>query len=258
MRKIAFCFMIYDVINHEQIWRRFFENVDENKYTIYIHYKSDATLKYFERFKLKNCIPTKYADISLVAAQNVMFAEAMRDSDNKLFILLSNSCIPLKSFDEIYNALDAKFSYFHTWNPIDSFPRSLRTLMYIERKYIQKASQWSIINRKHVHILLTETEYMEWFDFPENVPDEHCYISKLYYNNLQDEIIDSRLLSRAPTTYTNWYRLYNTSEVLHNYNMISNEELQKLLNTESFFGRKFTIECSPYLMTREYIMKIKK
>jgi hypothetical protein len=34
--KIAFCFLIYDIINHEDLWNIFFANVDNNKYNIYI------------------------------------------------------------------------------------------------------------------------------------------------------------------------------------------------------------------------------
>ena len=101
-KKIAFCFLIYDSINQEEIWNGFFKNIDPNKYNIYIHYKINKPLKYFEKYKLKNCIPTKYADISLVKAQNLLLQEAINDEYNKHMIFLSNSCIPLKSFKFIY------------------------------------------------------------------------------------------------------------------------------------------------------------
>ena len=38
MKKIAFLFLIYDILNLEELWRYFFLNVDKNKYTIYIHF----------------------------------------------------------------------------------------------------------------------------------------------------------------------------------------------------------------------------
>jgi hypothetical protein len=38
-KKIAFLFLIYDEINHEEIWKLFFNSIDINKYNIYIHYK---------------------------------------------------------------------------------------------------------------------------------------------------------------------------------------------------------------------------
>jgi len=79
MKKIAFCFLIYDIINHEELWNIFFKNVNKNKYNIYIHYKYNKQLKYFEKYKLNNCIKTSYADISLVKAQNLLLEKALTD-----------------------------------------------------------------------------------------------------------------------------------------------------------------------------------
>jgi hypothetical protein len=56
MKKIAFLFLIYDIINLEELWNKFFLNVDKNKYTIYIHYKRKMC-KYYENYSYQ--IPTK-------------------------------------------------------------------------------------------------------------------------------------------------------------------------------------------------------
>ena len=63
-KKIAFCFLIYDEIVHEDIWNNFFKKVDKSRYSIYIHYKNNKKLKFFEDNKLKNCIETGYGDIT--------------------------------------------------------------------------------------------------------------------------------------------------------------------------------------------------
>ena len=65
--KIAFLFLIYDEIVHEDLWAKFFEGVDPSLYMIYIHYKNDKKLKHFEKYKLKNCVETEFADISLIS-----------------------------------------------------------------------------------------------------------------------------------------------------------------------------------------------
>ena len=52
MKKIAFCFLINDVINHEELWYTFFKNIPQDKYNIYIHYKIDFPLKYFDIYKI--------------------------------------------------------------------------------------------------------------------------------------------------------------------------------------------------------------
>ena len=81
-KKIAFCFLIYDKINHEELWNNFLKNVDKNKYNIYIHYKTNKPLKYFEQYKLKNTVETKWCGESLVKAQNLLLEEAVKDKNN--------------------------------------------------------------------------------------------------------------------------------------------------------------------------------
>ena len=66
MKIFGLCFLIYDKINHEELWYNWLKNVDKKKYKIYIHYKTDKKLKYFEKYKLDNCIETKYGNITLL------------------------------------------------------------------------------------------------------------------------------------------------------------------------------------------------
>jgi len=264
MKKLAFCFLIYDIINHEELWHLFFKDVDPQKYNIYIHYKNIGQSIYFEKYKLKRTIPTKYAHISLVLAQNLLLEEAMLDNDNKHFIFISNSCIPLKSFDHVYDTLNEGYSYFNLWAKQKSFPRCNRASRLVDKKYIYKASQWSILNRKHAELMLNTTDYMDWFNYSGNVPDEHCYITNIHYNNLQDEIITTLKVCEY-TTFTNWSDMvykYNTNahvknNTLKNYDTIDKEELLYLLNSKCLFARKFNKECYSQLHIEEYINTIK-
>ena len=88
MNKIAFLFLIYDIINHESIWFNFFNGISKNKYSIYIHYKINDNLEFFNNYKINKTIATKYADISIVKAQNLLIKEALKDANNKHFIFL--------------------------------------------------------------------------------------------------------------------------------------------------------------------------
>ena len=260
MKKIAFCFLIYDIINHEELWNIFFQNVDTNKYTIYIHYKFNKPLKYFENYKLNNCIETNYADITIVKAQNLLLQRALDNSDNQLFIFISDSCIPLKSFEYIYENLNEKYSYFNIQPQSQCFPRCDDTLKFIDKKYIQKSSQWCILNRKHTELMVNNSDYIEWFNYSSTIPDEHCYITNIFYNNLQDEIITTTNLSNNATTFTNWEGMdykYPSQKGLKNYSFIIENELLYLLNSKCFFGRKFLKECSSHLTNKKYIEFIK-
>ena len=259
-KKIAFCFLIYDTIEHEDIWNIFFNNIDKRKYSVYIHYKYNKPLKYFDKYKLDNCIETKYGDISLVKAQNVMLRKALKDRDNKHFIFISNSCIPLKSFDHVYNSLNDNYSYFNIAPQSQCFPKCNYTLNFIEKKYIQKASQWSILNRKHAELMVNNNDYLKWFN-SGTVPDEHCYITNIFVHKLQNEIITTPNLANGATTFTNWefdmdYKYPSTSD-LKTYYSISDEELLYLLNSKSLFGRKFNKDCRSSL-NKKYIDFITK
>lgn len=263
MKKIAFCFLIRGDINHEELWNMFFKDIDPNKYNIYIHYKYNDPLKYFEKYKLNECIETKYANISLVKAQNVLLQNAMKDINNKHFVFVSNSCIPLKCFDYVYNKLNEGYSYFNIDSQTACFPRCNNTLNFIDKKYIQKTSQWCILNRKHAELMLATHDYMNWFDYPSTAPDEHCYITNIYYHNLQHEIIATPNLSNDATTFVNWggnnmvYKYkYEKEHGLKNYDSIDKEELLYLLNSKCFFGRKFNNNCYSHLYITDYIDSI--
>jgi len=257
MNKIAFIFLIYNVINHEDIWYEFFKNIDKNKYSIYIHYKTDEKLKYFEEYKIKDkdIIKTKYADISIVKAQNNVLKLALRDLNNTNFIFLSGSCIPLKPFNYIYELIDPQYSYFHIADATECLADCYDTLKYIEKKYLKKASQWCILNRKHSNMLVyygilnytnSQLNYIKWF-YNAYAPDELCYLtflSYIYSNNLYNEIIATYYYEppEKATTFANWEGMnykYVSDNELKNYIYINECELKHLLYSPCLFGRKF-------------------
>lgn len=260
MKKISFCFLIYDGINLEELWNIFFKNVDKNKYTIYIHYKTDKPLKYFEQYKLKDCIETKYCDVTIIHAHNLLFKKAYDDGCYKI-ISLSQACIPFKSFDYIYNFLckDNK-GHFNIAEHNACFPRCNKLLNYYDRNNIQKSSNWFILNRQICELVIQEdkTKINEMYS---NIfcPEEHFFISVVFSNHLQYEIITTQNLSNDATTFTNWGDMgykYELGYGLKNYNTIEKEELLYLLNSNCLFGRKFNNQCYSSLYIKEYIENI--
>jgi hypothetical protein len=223
---IAFCFLIYDEINHESLWHSFFSKVDASQYRIYIHYKINKPLHYFESFKLKHCVETKWGDISLVKAQNLLLETSLQE-DNTHFIFLSGACIPIKSFEFIQSQLK-DHSYFNQCPQSQCFPRCDSLLQYMDRSCIQKSQQWCILNRTHATLMLTIV--MDTFSI--FAPDEHCYIITIYINKLEHEIINK------PITFTNWDE--GSPKMYHS---ITKEEANKLLNGPCFFARKFHKDC---------------
>ena len=258
MKKLAFCFLVYDRINHEELWNLFFQGVDTQKYSIHIHYKDNIPLKYFEQYKLPHCISTQHGHISLIKAQNLLFEEALKDPNTSHCIILSNSCIPFKSFDNVYEFLDTNYSYINKGLKNHCFPRCYSVLYYIGPYYIEKSSQWYILNRKHARIMVNDNDYIQWFQHIR-CPDEHAYITKLKVLNLWHEVIFTENQSNKATTFTNWEDMdykYVSQHDIKNYTSIADEELDYLLASPCLFGRKFLPECNlsyePYINAIQY------
>jgi GR25 family glycosyltransferase involved in LPS biosynthesis len=249
MKKIAFLFLIYDEILQEELWYNFFKNVDPNKYSIYIHYKNNKPLKFFEKFKLKQCIETNYGDISLVYAQKLLLDEALKDENNYKFINISQSCIPLKSFNYIYESLIYNnFTIFNESPRHQSFPRCDDLLKFLPKEQIYKSSQWWILNRKYAELISIDKEYINYFN---NIyaPEEHYFISFIKNKGSIKDLVCTPNLAEGATTFTNWHDMiypkeYLSKNNLKTYENISKKEIDHLIESPCFFGRKFTASCN--------------
>jgi hypothetical protein len=264
--KIAFCFLIRDRINHEELWNEFFNNTSRENYSIYIHYKKNTPLKFFEKYKIDKTIKTKWAGISIVKAQNLLLESALRDPENLMFVFLSESCIPLKNFEYIQRFLNTEYSYFNMSPESQCFPKCNKTLKYLDKEFIKKANMMSILNRKHAEEIIKHSKMMlKWFDYRKTVSDEHCYITLLHYLRLETELITTPNTSYSgATTFSPWddmadYKIFTKSEKSNSYTykMICADEIDFLLNSKCLFARKFTVGCtvdgrnlSDYIITK--------
>ena len=246
-KKIAFCFIVHQNIILEQRWIDFFKDADPEKYSIYIHYNNYETSHFFDRYKLPITIPNHPAHISLVHIYNYLFREAYLDINNYKFCILSDSCVPFKSFDSIYDFLikDDK-GHFNICQQSQCFPRANRLLHFFNPEKIQKSSSWFILNRKLVQETVFENEYWtnERFDF--SFPDEHYHLTMIYIKNLQDQIIETLNLASGATTFINWSDMdypWVSNNGLKNYSFLSKEEHNYLKQSPCLFGRKFLKNC---------------
>jgi hypothetical protein len=248
-KKIAFLFLIYDKINKEDYWYNFFKDVDPSKYSIYIHYKTNKPLKYFEKYKVKHCIPTEYGGITLIHAHNILFQEAYKDPSNYKFINLSGACIPFKTFDYIYDFLTKnEKGYFNTSPQSQCFPRCDELLQFYSKEDIQKSANWFILNRNLVEILaLKDKEYINTRYTNISAAEEHYFITELYNKKVKDQIIETMNEAEKATTFTNWkgynYKYANKGKKVKTYKYISKEEWEYLKKSPCLFGRKFNPEC---------------
>jgi hypothetical protein len=139
-------------------------------------------------------------------------------------------------------------------------PDCVEALKYIDIKYLNKASQWCILNRKHSELLVNNTEYFQWFK-KAYAADELCYITYLSYtykDTFYEEIKATSYNSppEIATTFANWEGMdykYVTDRELKNYIHITNAELIHLLRSPCFFGRKFK-PISAHSINKDYYL----
>ena len=249
-KKLAFCFLIYDEINHEELWKYFFDGADPSQYNIYIHYKKDVPLHYFENKKIQNCIDTQWGDKSLVKASNLLFRTAYNDDvDNYKFILVSNSCVPFKSFNHVYQMMtEDNFSYMNIANPnMDRYRNTNLYKAYADA--IGKSAQWVILNRE----LVEKTAFIpdEQIDHELDdifAPDEIYYYTMVKANHLENQVKTTPNLSSGSTTFTYWDDMHDhpfphNDSGIKNYNSITATEVEYLCNSPCLFGRKFVKNC---------------
>ena len=110
MNKIAFLFLTIDNLKHSNIWNMFFDKIDKKKYNIYVHPKNvnKVTDKLLTSANLiKTPAETKHG--YLVKGMKLLMDTALKDKDNKYFIFVSDSCIPIKKFDKVYDDITNKY-----------------------------------------------------------------------------------------------------------------------------------------------------
>jgi hypothetical protein len=162
--QVAFIFLLESGMVHEPLWRRFFsEASNPNSYSIYVHQANpEATPTAFGDMSSRKEIPwTPSQWCALLGLEMVALQEALTDTDNQQFVFISESAVPLKSFDYVYKDLmrsstssklcaaqdhdgasDCRFSAFKHKGGTDG------------QRGLVKHHQWIVLSREHVGVML--------------------------------------------------------------------------------------------------------
>ncbi len=262
-KKIALCFLINETINNEDLWYEWLKNVDKDKYNIYIHYKKNKKLNYFDEYKIKENIETCWGCLGIVLAQNALLKEALKDSNNKHFIWLSDACVPLKTFEYVYNYLDIDKSYFNMAPDEAVFPRAETALKYIKRENLKKAAMPAIINRKHAQLFVDNDDNIKLWFKNVGIPDEIAYISLIHHYNLQNELITTPNIASGAIIISQWTDMSNYKDFSESikikkspceYKYICSNEVDYFVKSNSLFARKFVKNCEGLDYLKKFII----
>lgn len=204
--KIAFLFLTYNNLKRPEIWNKFFniDNADNfnkysNKYTIYNHAKEkDKVTNILLKDKhIPEHIETCWGCPNLVEANILMMKEALTDPLNTKFILISDSCVPIVSFDKFYNKImedDKSHINIHYNNNLERFDNIINP-QFRKDEFTKHSGSGLILNQKHTKILVSEIEnYIRDWKFV-NVPDEHYFgnILRVLVPTFNNEILIEKI-----------------------------------------------------------------
>ncbi|CDW83890.1 core-2 i-branching beta--n-acetylglucosaminyltransferase family protein [Stylonychia lemnae] len=210
--KIAFLFLVVDKVNNPQVWDTFFQNADARKYSVYFHSKNkDVDSLNFRSVNQHihiETIPTEWGGIGLWLAMSSLLNNSFVDQGNQRFVFLSQACIPLYSFNELYEMLlrqgNSMIEIPQSGDGI--FPRYNYLRRYAREDQILKHCQWLILNRIHTGMLVQEHERAKRFLLEEieygtpNVyfQDEAVIGTMLY------KLGQRNMITHQCVTYTKW------------------------------------------------------
>lgn len=285
MKKIAFLFLTIENPNFPKIWDEYFKG-HENKYSIYIHAKYPEKITWHKECIIKNIVPTAWGFITRAYIE--LMKEAIKDKNNVKFITVSESCIPIKTFDIFYkDCINIKQSFIKTMK-ISKYDQEERINKHIKEiknakdikipKHFLKNYARFCLNKKHVELLLKKDKNKDLEFFHTMHVGDEFFLSVLYpltdyidfevifddWDYVRDRIKEINNLLKKTFDLQEKKNISLEKEInelrelkqniAKNPKTIINvrEDLTKIKNSKSYFYRKF----SPKSDIEKYIYKI--
>ncbi|XXG64405.1 hypothetical protein AAC387_Pa05g2368 [Persea americana] len=176
--KIAFMFLTVGSLPLEKLWEKFFIG-HEGWFSIYVH-ASNEKPKHVSPFFIGRDIGSEkviWGGISMVDAEKRLLANALQDTDNQHFVLLSDSCVPLHQFD---------YEDFHI----------------LAVKFYLSMLQWFSMTRQHALLVLSESLYYKKFKkFCKLSREGHYCIADEHYLPTLFHLVDPNGIANRTLTH---------------------------------------------------------
>lgn len=232
--KISFLFLTYSDLLHEDIIKKYTKN-----HNVFIHPKYNLKNDYFKKKIIPEVVETQWGDISIVYATINLLKNAFYRTTNNWFVLLSQDVYPLTKISD--------FEYFLSKQTNSLFEYNTHY------KNIYKTSQWWILNRKDVSIILENYEKFISknlnFKIIQSAIDEVFFLTLLIWNNPLYIYTDFSCI------YTWWIKHAIIKHPII-FNHITFHDNLKIKKRGSFFIRKTLSTFTPtiYKTNKELII----
>ncbi len=260
--KLGFCFLCKNDIHQLDMWLNFFEtNYDKTNIYIHSYDLENVSQDFVKKYQIDKNIKTGWGDI--YEPLKYIMKISKKNNDYKL-ILLSESTVPCKSFDYIYDYLTNNelgyMSYVLRQDKNNDWDKA--TLKMQEDRYNNNCKKienfkeninyshwfynetWIIYNQEMINIILNDNCYYNYFKkayvYDENYP--------IYLLSIHDKL---NLCKNILTTYTNWNIKQSDAKKHPKLHDNVDKELCNMLKKtpDLLFARKFkkTSNISDYI-----------
>ncbi|KAK1372041.1 glycosyltransferase BC10-like [Heracleum sosnowskyi] len=181
--KVAFMFLTRGKVHLAPLWDKFFEG-HEGLYSIYVHTQPTFNGTFPENSVFHGRrIPSKkveWGKFNMIEAEKRLLANALLDTSNQRFVLLSESCIPLFNFWTIYsyliNSTQTFVEAYDLPGPVGRGRYNHRMEPDITLEQWRKGSQWFQMDRELALEIISDQKYtvlFKKFCKPACYSDEH-------------------------------------------------------------------------------------
>lgn len=243
-KKIAFLFLTRGDLTQPQVWREYFGSAPDHV-SIFTHAKHPDELKsgVLENQRVLEPIPTRWGDISLVQASVNLLMAALENSANEWFILLSESCAPIKPLSHLMRELRYEPQARMYWQTLEEIQaatpdkaRRIGNLPSVTPAHCRFHSQWWLLNRE-VAEAVTEDDFCPHFS-EVFAPDELYFGTVL---RMKGYPLETRMV-RKNITRVSWTGRDTPHPEIFDH--VDRRLAAEFALSECNFARKFSISCN--------------
>ncbi|KAI5004401.1 hypothetical protein ZWY2020_031644 [Hordeum vulgare] len=205
--KVAFLFLVRGDMPLRPLWEKFFAG-HEGLYSIYVHANPTYTGSppadsvFYDRMIPSQTQSASWGDMNLVDAERRLVATALLDLGNARFTLLSETCIPLLSFQAVYDFLTGSNASF-----IESYPTRWRHDPFFTERNVslaqwRKGAQWFEMDRAIAVEVVAEEQYMAMFRGDHGIANMEGH----YLPTLVSLLGWGARAANRTLTYVNWQK----------------------------------------------------
>ena len=221
-------------VNHPRIWREFVAEAPD-KVRIFSHAKNVNMVPsgFLQKTRIKQHFHTEWGGIGLVQASRAMLLEALKDDSLTHFVLLSESCVPIRPLPEILRRLELdprpQFGFKTIKNAHPKHVARTQGVPQVPEGCWRFQSQWWLLDRISAFFAAGQ-DFTDLFGSME-IPDEAYFSTVLA---MQGYPLEESILKKD-VTWTWWVK--HGSPIA--WDTLPEDRLHDMIHSGALFARKF-------------------